>query len=1253
MKSRLQLSLLGVLSLAPVAGLSSSAQAEAPSQEHHPPTDYPTAPSSTRSHRAHRKAEINKAVMQPGVSGLEQNPGFMTLEAPSFSSSSAVSSKRPDLPQLRALVFSDGELESPALAALRSDFSQMGEWTTGLVPTQINLLTSASTVASSTEESGTATPSTALLTADDLHIVSPAAYGVLDVPATSITLQFPPHSQVKLTINGRELDDSAVGRSSLDSDRQTLTKTWYGISLQPGKNTIIAQGLINGIEQTIEREITVRGAAAKLSLTTAETHLPADGRSLATVKGQLLDEDGNRSNYSAVVTLSASRGSFVGEDASYGQPGFQVQAYNGEFTTQLQAPMTAGTAYLRASSAELEAYRQIQFETAQRAGLVSGSVDLRYGKQGLNYYDRFENYLTEDEPAYKLSGGGAIFATGSIGEWLFTGAYNSDRPLNENCNCDNNLYNAQDQLSDFAYPVQGDSSSTTKTTPSIDHFYARLERTSTTAGATPDFLLWGDYNTTEFASPSQEFTATTRQLHGSKLNYNWGDLQLTGLFANNIEGFQRDVIAPDGTSGFYFLSQRLLLPGSETIFIELEALERPGTVVERQQLLRGQDYEINYDRGSIRFREAVLRTALDDEGQVLVRRIVASYQHEAGENTSLYGIRGRYHLNRDVQGASWLGATALWENKGDRDFSLQGIDAAFALGHWGKLTGEYAHSSNESLFSGQESGSAYQFNWTGQPWTQASARAYYRHADTGFSNQATLSFVPGQTRYGAELAAQVGPTTNLNLGFDREENQGTSIRPIVTVSDLLAAEAEALPGQRVDNRLSTISAGLQQRLGSANLDLDLIYRDRQDHLNRERSRGSSQLRSRFAMPLAKNLQLNLLNETTLSSRSDSVYADRTQVGLDYKIWPGLNLGLNQHWFTSGQFSGKSFTTLDLTGDYNLLDNTTLTGRYSVISSLDGMRGQGAVGLKQRWVLSEGVNLDFSYERFVGSLFGQTGAGDRAQQPVLVGANSSSLGVNSGDSFNVGVEYTTHPDIKASARYERANSSGGSSTNVTAAVTGKISPSLTGLLRFDRSNNGNQGLRNYGDTTELRFGLAYRDIAEDKLNALLRYEYRRNPSFIPEAILLGDGTGSHEHLVAAEAIYAPAWDWELYGKIALRQSETDLARDLVGNTTTTLGQLRATYRLHDSFDLVGEARWIGQSDGYSELGYVVEGGYYMTPDLRLGLGYGFGRVRDRDFNGSRAASGPYVGVTLKLNELFDGFGRQEPTPTPTDPVKPET
>jgi hypothetical protein len=106
-----------------------------------------------------------------------------------------------------------------------------------------------------------------------------------------------------------------------------------------------------------------------------------------------------------------------------------------------------------------------------------------------------------------------------------------------------------------------------------------------------------------------------------------------------------------------------------------------------------------------------------------------------------------------------------------------------------------------------------------------------------------------------------------------------------------------------------------------------------------------------------------------------------------------------------------------------------------------------------------------------------------------------------------------------------------------------------------------------------------------------------------------------------------------------------SNDFVADSTVTLSQLRATYRFDYSWDLVTEARWIGQpSADFNEFGFVVEAGYYLTPELRLSAGYVFGKVDDSDFSGTRSAGGPYIGATFKLSDVFDSFGQ------PKAPVK---
>jgi Invasin, domain 3 len=1067
-----------------------------------------------------------------------------------------------------------------------------------------------------------------------VKILSPAPNAVIDIPATSVLLQFPQEvtKEVKLVVNGVPVDPSLIGRTETDAKKNLVTQTWYGVSLKEGENTISAQ--VRG-QTLVTLPVMVRGIPKQLTVKPLQAKVSADGRSTDTIEGQLLDANGNPSNRDTIVTLTSTAGEFMGTDADPDQPGFQVKAQKGEYKATLQSSLEAQVVKVQAKVNELEASSQLEFATDLRPSLVTGVVNLRLGQQGTDFYRSFREFLpfTPDNNT-KLDLRSALFGTGKIGDWLFTGAYNNTRSLNQDCNGNSRLF--QDlQACDLPYAVFGDSSTTARTAQSQDSVFLRLERNQ-------DYFSWGDYDTQkEFATASQQLTETSRKLHGLKVNYNFGNLQTSAFYGDNVQGFQRDTIAPDGTSGFYFLSRRLAVTGSEQLFVELEEFNRPGTVVDRQPLSRGTDYEIDYDRGAILFRRPLLRTDVGENGQVLVRRLIATYQYDSQENANIYGGRVRYHLSKELNQESWVGATYVKENQGVREFQLYGADALFTLSPNAKIIAEYAHSENNSEVVGSVSGSAYRLEANADLSKDVKGRVYLRSAETGFANNAAISFVPGQTRYGAEVTAQVSPNTNLRAQYEQEENRGIAPQPRLTFNDLFNPGTAALPGSQVDNSLTTLSAGVAQQLGSSKLEVDYVARNREDRMQPEATGSSSQLRSRLTVPVAEKLTFRAQHELNLSSRQDLSYPDRTILGLDWAVYPGIKLQLNQQFFSGGQFGSNSITSIDTVADYKLGENTALTGRYSIIGGANGTSNQGAIGLNHRWVLAPGFTTNLNYERVFGDVFANTAAGAQFAQPFAPGQSASSLGIQGGDSYGLGFEYTQNPDFKATARYERRTSAAGSNTVISAGVTGKVSPSLTALLRYNQANTSNQLFNGLGDTSNLKLGLAYRDPKDNRFNALLRYEFRQNPATIPDTLLLGTGTGSTDHTVAVEAIYAPDWQWEFYGKYALRSSTAYLAQDFSSSSLVSLAQLRARYRFGYNTDIVGELRSISQpTAGYSELGGVAELGYYLSPNLRLAAGYSFGRINDRDFSGSRAAEGAYLGITLKVNELFDGFGLQQ-------------
>ena len=1093
--------------------------------------------------------------------------------------------------------------------------------------------------------------STPLSLVNEVSIITPQP-GVINAETTNIAIQHHPSAKIKVTINGKQIDKNLSSYVHKDEEQKLHTTIWYNVPLSKGENTITAQTQAGN---PVSVKVIVQQQKTKISINpVGEPRIPADGRSNIDFKGQITDENGELIKKDVIVTLATNAGKFIGADYKPDAPGFQVLARDGEFTTTLQAGNQAQSVKVSATiygkktfpHLDLGAVSYVEFVTNLRPSLATGVINLRIGAGGTDYWGSFRDFLNPEEidKDTVVDLDASVFATGKVGEWLFTGAYNSDRPLNQDCNGDNRLFGGI-QSCEKQYPVYGDDSRVTSTAPSTDSVYARIERTPEIKGAEADYFMWGDYNTQEFSRQSQLYSATTRQLHGFKGNFNLGNLQVTGLFANNIQGFQRDTITPDGTSGYYFVSRRLVIPGSESIFIESEEINRPGTVIKRERLYRGADYEIDYDRGTILFRSPILATELNPFEATLVNRIVVTYQNEAGEDSQLYGGRLQLNLrngNANPDKTAFLGGSYLKEEQGAQDFELYGVDFYAPLGS-GFILGEYARSQHNTLNFGDVSGSAYRFEANSNIGSGFKGKAYYRSVTENFANNATWSFAPGQTRYGADVAAKIGSTTSLKASYDHEENFGIAPAQRTELFDLFNPQPLPTPGSQVDNSLSTVRAGIQQKIGQSDLSLEYVNRSREDRVSNQFEGTASQLVSSLNVPLTESLNFRAQNELNLED-SDALYPNRTTLGLDWALYPGVTMRLAHQFFDGGLLEGNNITSLDTLVEHKFSEDTSISGRYSILSGIDGMNDRGSIGLNQGIRLAPGLKLDLGYERVFKDIFSSTATGIRFAQPYATGQSASSLGLFEGSTYSIGMAYTDNPNFNANARFEYRDGELGNNTVITAGAAGKISPALTAAVRYKQAGGANQLLEGLADTANLRVGLAYRDINSDKLNALLKYEYRQNPSTTPDTLLFGSGNGAIDHLFSAEAIYAPSWRWEFYGKYAFRNSNSYLANNFTSKSSINLAQLRANYQLGYRTDLAVEGRWIGQvTEDYNEFGVAVEAGYYLTPDFRVGVGYAFGSADDRDFTGYRSAGGPYLNISFKVNELFGGFGRQKVAP----------
>ncbi|MEM9980065.1 MAG: TonB-dependent receptor, partial [Cyanobacteria bacterium P01_D01_bin.2] len=509
------------------------------------------------------------------------------------------------------------------------------------------------------------------------------------------------------------------------------------------------------------------------------------------------------------------------------------------------------------------------------------------------------------------------------------------------------------------------------------------------------------------------------------------------------------------------------------------------------------------------------------------------------------------------------------------------------------------------------------------------------------------SFRAGQTRWGGQLGYNLSENTQLQVQFDRERNQGNEDLIPTTLDQLLNPGLVRTDGATVNNSITTVRAGVQQQFGAITGNLDWVYRDRNDRVTGDDVE-SSQLSAGLTWPLAEKLTFRTQTDIALGDE-DEAYPGQTVVGLDWDVLPEVTLRFAQRFFHDDDITPDALTTVDALVNYDLTDNTHLTGRYSILGANNGMSGQGALGLNHRINLGPGLHADLGFQRLFGDSLSSITGGTQFVQPYAVGQSAASLGLVSGTTYTMGLEYTNNSAFQASARFEHRDSEDGDNTVITASAAGKLSDALSTLVRIEHANFANQTITDrLNSSTSARLGLAYRNPHSDKFNGLLSYEYAINPSSTPNSLLVGAGSDSiQEHTLAMEGIYAPSWRWEFYGKYALRATNADL--DSLGVTSSNaihLGQLRATHRFAYRWDITGEVRYITQPEtNYDEVGFALEAGYYMTPDLRLGVGYSFGSVNDRSLGGSgyRSDDGPYIGVTFKVNELWDQFGLQQVAP----------
>ena len=477
----------------------------------------------------------------------------------------------------------------------------------------------------------------------------PAADHNPRAPVQRVVVAHAPDQHVALTVNGIAADPLAFDGTDQDAARGVAVSTWTGLPLAPGDNRFVARVLDGDgkVAAVIDRIVHYAGVPAHAVIDPAHSRLVADGRTGPLIAIRVTDAAGRPVRQGSIVPFAVDQPYAAAIDADV-QPirphigtntaTARVVGDDGIALITLQPTTHAGAVRAVVSMAEDNRVRTNEV----RAWLSAGQRDwvvVGFGA-GTVGYDRIARHRVALPRAARdrvvRDGQLAFYAKGRIkGSWLLTIAYDSDRRYD----ADRGLLGTIDP--DRYYTVYGDGSAQGYDAATRRKLYLRLERRQA-------YALFGDFET---GFVDTRLARYSRTLNGAQAAYDGARVRATGFVAKADTQYARDEIRGNGLSGPYRLTTRGIVPNSDKVRIEVRDRVRSERIISSTPMARHLDYDIDVDRGTIRFRAPVLTR----DAAFNPIYIVADYEVEAGRGGKL-AAAGRVvaKLGRVAIGASGI-----------------------------------------------------------------------------------------------------------------------------------------------------------------------------------------------------------------------------------------------------------------------------------------------------------------------------------------------------------------------------------------------------------------------------------------------------------------------------------------------------------------------------------------------------------------------------------------------------------------------
>ena len=993
------------------------------------------------------------------------------------------------------------------------------------------------------------------------------------IPSIKIAVKHDPNHKVTLLLNGEAVSALNFNARVRNSAGTVAVSQWAGVDIDKGANILVVEihDANGNLLQIIEREVRMSSLPVRAELVEDQSRLVADGKETPVIAVRLFDKDnrpireGLIGEFMVVPPHIAQqniddlqRQPLAGLDR--GATRYRV-GKDGIALIELKPTTRTGEATIVIPTEHRDVTLRPWLQAAQRDWIMVGLAEgtLAHNTVGGNMESLSAADLQDDT---YTDGKVSFFAKGSIkGEWLLTLAYDSNKDEAER----ETLFQEIDP--DTYFPVYGDKTAQGYDAASREKLYVRLERRQF-------YALFGDFKTglsvTELARYDRSLTGFKSELRSKHFDLN--------VFASETDqNFVKDEIRGEGTSGLYRLRYPDLVMNSDKVRIETRDRFRPQIVLSTQPMTRNIDYNIDYNAGTLYFKQPVP----SKDANLNLVYIVVDYETRAdGAEQWIYGGRGAVKFADDKVE---VGASYINQGQETDDDTLKGVDARITISNNTELKLEYATSQTGA----DDSKDAYLAELSHIA-GKVEGSLYYREQELGFGLGQQSVVGTGTSIFGIDGRYHLTDKFDITAEAFRQTNLESN-----TDRDVIEA------GVNYDDTHYGASAGVLMA---------------EDSYTNGTSNTSNQLNlGAYKSFLDNSLNLRIDHNQSLSDNANPNYPTRTIVGADYRLNASTSVFVEQE-LTYGDNEDTRGTRIGMNAQP--WGGATLNTSVEQRSSEYGPRLFAVAGLKQAWQITDSWSMDASVDS-------STTIKDPGNIPFSVTVPPASGGPEDFTAVSMGATYQGET-WSWTSRLEHRDADTQDKWGIYSGAVGEPRKGLGLSARLQAfETQSTSGIK--GTQADLRLGLVHRPFSR-------RWTFLNRTDFGVETETGGVSNFDNWQFVNNLLVNYRRKTTQVSTYYGAKYTRDTIDATSYSGYTDSIG-IELRQDINKRWDFGGRASTLHSwnSDQY-DYSYGLSLGFNPATNIWLSAGYNWAGYEDDDFTlAGHTAEGPYVKLRFKFDQ----------------------